>query len=619
MKKIFFLTGVAVCALTLATSCVKDNESASVTSLRNAKTEQIKAAAELAKAQAAAATLTAQADANLKNAQAELQKANAAYYAAQAERQQLENAFREAEMDAEKAEIAARIAEAQSREAAAQQQLQNTLNQIERNKIQFEYDMAKLVASLEKQKADAAIAELNTAATNYKNAVNNLIDAQKALNNDKVELAKAEIGQADWESTKAKNIAEYKHLIAQNQAEIEMYKQYANYTEDVQALEDKYNALFNKYSILSDNYDAAFKGYNKLVEPTAENAAKKKLEENPFWKMFYTSDHDITLSDGETQIYYFVTRATWINFDCGDKESLEKVIATYTDKAGNEIPYPVSIDKVINKATVNIDSKVSGKIEEVGADVINMKIKEDKAAYAAEKKALDDALKTLNDELTPLKEDMAAKLAALNAIEVGAEGYDAAKAAYEDAVKAVNDKQGEIDTQNKNIKSAAQVSEAYDIIADFVANYADNCKAVDALYDEVLEGKASDYAENAKYWLEYKKLDDEKSEVNSEINAMYVVLYNNGYDPEYGTYHLSPYGASVLAEWIEDCENAIKTYQAMIDNYDIDNIASSKDQAIETAKKNIALQEEYIKSLEVIANQRKAEYEAVLAKYQNAE
>lgn len=614
MKKFFFLTGVALCALTLATSCVKDIESASVTSLRNAKTEQILASAELSRAQAAAATLTAQADANLKSAQAEYQKAQAAYYAAQAERQQLENAFREAEMDAEKAEIAERIARAEANEAAAQQQLQNTLNQIERNRLQFEYDMAQLVASLEKQKANAAINELNTAATNYKTAVKNLLDAQTALNNEKVELAKLEIGQADWENTKAKDIAEYKHLIAQNQAEIEMYKQYANYTEDVQALEDKYNALYNKYSELSDNYEAAFNGYYTPVEHTAEKAAEKKLEENPFWKMFYTSDHSITLSDGETKILFTDTRATsWIVFNYAT-EPMEKVIATYTDKAGIETPYSVSINKVINKAKVNIDGKVSGEIEKVGADVINMKIKEDKANYAKDKKDLETILKALNDELTLLKEDMAAKLTELNAIEVNADGYNTAKTAYEDAVKAVNDKQGEIDTQNENIKSAAQVSEAYDIIADFVVKYADNCKAVDALYDEVLEGAASDYAENAKYWLEKNKLFDEKSEVDNEKNAIYVVLNNYG----------DPKGASVLAGWIEGCENAIKEYQRYIDNYELDldpfnPHGYSKEQTIEAKKKTIASQEEYIKSLEVIANQRKAEYEAVLAKYQNAE
>lgn len=593
MKKIFFLTGVAVCALTLTTSCVKDNESASVTSLRNAKTEQIKAAAELAKAQAAAATLTAQADANLKNAQAELAKAQAEYQKAQAE---LANA---------NAEIAK--AEAEQAKVEAQQRIQLILNQMEMDEIRFEYDMAKLIADLEKQKANDAINELNMAAINYRNAVYDLINAQSQLNNLKTDLARYEVDQADWENTKAENIANYKHWIAQNQAEIEVYKQYANYTEDVESLRDKSNALGLKSNKLYDDWRAAIDKHNEAnnqLKHKSEEAATKKLEENPFWQVFMNWAN-ITLSDGETIVGFWDTKATsWLNRSV-NWDFKNVTIYSITDEDGNVVDiYEVGYVVRTSNTTVNIDG-ISGKIEEVNADVINMRIKEDKAAYAAEKKALDDALKTLNDELTPLKEDMAAKLAALNAIEVGAEGYDAAKAAYEAAVQAVNAKQAEIDANNDEIKSAAEKSEAYDIIADFVVNYAENCKTVAALYDGVAEGIASDWKDYGDTYVAKEKAYDEYIAVNTELNAIYAVLY--GANAE---------GANYLAQWIEQCENIIKNYQAQIDNYDLYN--TSYEQNIETLKKNIALQEEYIKSLEVIANQSKAEYEAVLAKYQNA-
>lgn len=582
MKKFFFLTGVALCALTLATSCVKDIESASVTSLRNAKTEQILASAELSRAQAAAATLTAQADANLKNAQAELAKAQA----------ELANAQTEAA------------------KAQAQYQIQTILNQMEMDQIQFEYDMAKLIADLEKQKADDAISELNLAAMNYRNAVNNLINNQSQLNNLKTSLARNEVSQADWENTKAKNIANYKHLIAQEQAKIEVYKQYANYTEDIDALKDKYDALRLKSNKLNDDWQAARDKHNEANNQRkhkSQEAATKKLEENPFWQVFIDCA-GITLSDGETEVYFWDTKAVswlyrWTNWEWKDV-----TIYSITDEDGNVVDYRNEGYSVItSNATVDIDG-ISGKIEEVNADVINMRIKEDKAAYAAVKEALDDALETLNDELTPLKEDMAAKLAELNAIEVDADGYDAAKTAYEAAVKAVNDKQGDIDDMNENIKTAAEKSEAYDIIADFVVNYAENCKTVAALYDGVGEGIASDWKDFGDTYVAQKKAYDDYDAVNTEVNAIYAVLYG---------YTINAEGANSLDQWIKGCENNIKNYQAQIDNYDLNN--TSFEQTIETAKKNIALQEEYIKSLEVIANQRKAEYEAVLAKYQNAE
>lgn len=579
MKKIFFLTGVAVCALTLATSCVKDNESASVTSLRNAKTEQIKAAAELAKAQAAAATLTAQADANLKNAQAELAKAQA----------ELANAQTEAA------------------KAQAQYQIQTILNQMEIDQIQFEYDMAKLIADLEKQKADDSISELNMAATNYRNAVNNLINAQSQLNNMKTTLARNEVYQVDWEETKAQDIADYKHTIAQEQAKIEVYKQYANYTGDIDALRDKYNVLNLKSQKLWEDYYAIFDKINYAqthLTDEGEKAASKKLEENPFWQVFLNGG-DIILSDGETEVHFWDTKASsWVYRSTSGKRK-DVIYYSYTHKDGFVEKGTTSYLVITSEAYVNFDG-IYGKIEKVNADVINMRINEDKAAYAAEKQALDDALETLYDELTPLKEDEATKLAALNAIEVGAEGYAAAKAAYEAAVLAVNAKQAQIDAKTADIKAAAEKSEAYDIIAGFVVNYAENCKKVAALYDEVGEGIASDYKEFGDLKVAKCKAKEEAEAVQPELDAIDIVLNGD-----------IAYGAEWLASRIEGSENTIKAKQAQIDNYDLNH--SSYEQTIEAQKKNIALQEEYIKSLEVIANQRKAEYEAVLAKYQNAE
>lgn len=66
---------MAVLALgTTVTSCVDDNESASVTAIRDAKAKQLEAYANYYNAQADAEKITAEAEAAFKNAQAELQK-----------------------------------------------------------------------------------------------------------------------------------------------------------------------------------------------------------------------------------------------------------------------------------------------------------------------------------------------------------------------------------------------------------------------------------------------------------------------------------------------------------------------------------------------------------------
>lgn len=69
----------------VATSCMKNLESASVTKVRDAKAEELKSLAELNKAQAAAATTLANAEASLKLAQAKVAEAQAAKLNAETE------------------------------------------------------------------------------------------------------------------------------------------------------------------------------------------------------------------------------------------------------------------------------------------------------------------------------------------------------------------------------------------------------------------------------------------------------------------------------------------------------------------------------------------------------
>lgn len=77
MKKKLMMVAVLLGALSLG-ACVDDNESASVTDIRSAKAEQLRAVAALYQAKADAETAAAQAEADLKAAQAEYERAKAA-------------------------------------------------------------------------------------------------------------------------------------------------------------------------------------------------------------------------------------------------------------------------------------------------------------------------------------------------------------------------------------------------------------------------------------------------------------------------------------------------------------------------------------------------------------
>lgn len=74
MKKKFMMAAVLLGALTLG-SCVDDNESASVTAIREAKAAQLSALANYQQAQADAEVILA-------NAEAKVKEADAAYQAA---------------------------------------------------------------------------------------------------------------------------------------------------------------------------------------------------------------------------------------------------------------------------------------------------------------------------------------------------------------------------------------------------------------------------------------------------------------------------------------------------------------------------------------------------------
>ena len=125
MKKkfiaVYALIGVLALGSTALTSCVDDNESASVTAIRDAKAQQLASIAALNNAQAAAAELAAQAEADLKAAQAAYNQALANANQADADwtQEQIRQAKEEFALKIEsiKAEYDAKIAEYKSNQA----------------------------------------------------------------------------------------------------------------------------------------------------------------------------------------------------------------------------------------------------------------------------------------------------------------------------------------------------------------------------------------------------------------------------------------------------------------------------------------------------------------------
>lgn len=208
MKKLLSLVLICVMGFGMI-SCVESEESQSVTELRNAKAEQLKALVNLYNAQAEAAKITAQAEAALKAAEAAYQQAQADYTAE--ELAQLKKKF-ELELEALIAEYESKIA------------------QYNYNKANYEKLLMDKLAEIEK----AAEAELVALYTKYADFSDKLNAANTNLIKNKVNLAKVEAEivsvKEAAEATialKKEEIATYEESIAINEAQLAIFKNHA--------------------------------------------------------------------------------------------------------------------------------------------------------------------------------------------------------------------------------------------------------------------------------------------------------------------------------------------------------------------------------------------------------
>lgn len=353
------MVAVLLGALTLG-ACVDDNESASVTAVRNAKAEQLKSVAAMNNAEAQAKATLAAAEAALIQAQAEAEKANAALVQAQAEiakkqaellelqkeEQSIENKMRQAELEAELsalevtkkenekrlAQIAAEMEQMETEMKTALLQAQLALKQAEQDLLDYDKMLAEAATQAEKEKLEAERRELQILANRYSDAVNELINEQTTLAAYKRGLASLENNLVDLMASKEKAIAENDNQIALNNMKIAQYQQYVNYTEDITALKNKYMELNAKNNRLWDSRRAAQETLNGInVDTKASDALTAEVENDEFFvfavrrmmpagDIWYTIDAAIEQylpqSDG---LFYTPKKYTYKN---GDNENV---------------------------------------------------------------------------------------------------------------------------------------------------------------------------------------------------------------------------------------------------------------------------------------------------------
>lgn len=281
-------------------SCVDDKESASVTAIRNAKVEQLKAMAE-------ATTLNAQATLALTNAQVAAQQALAAYHQAQA-------AQLEAQTEKEKELAAVEVQEAQAR-------LQATLASYEKEIAQSKYwqfNYEKQLADLKKDVDAEAARELDELIDKFNTASKNLISAKRTLARDNASLIKLQAGLEDMSTTINKSIqdkedenAEKKVEIANQQAIIDTYEKYAGTTvsqKDIDAALLKMLELQTAQAKASEEDDAAREAFNEAKVPLNDY-----LQEVRNWGVYENDENEGNVYE-EFYTWLNETTGRWDNY-----------------------------------------------------------------------------------------------------------------------------------------------------------------------------------------------------------------------------------------------------------------------------------------------------------------
>ena len=240
MRKKFFAVYALVGALVASpvfTSCVDDTESESVTAIRNAKAEQLKATAELNKAQAAVQAIEAE-------AYAAYQKGYGAWYQAQADEknQKTKEAAEKYARELEKIQLDAQLAylEAQQSILAYQQSL-----------------------------ADGEITRFSTLMSNYTSALSTLTGYKSQLTQKQGQLAGLENGLTTAEATNKKTIYEKEQLIKQNEAIIALLKDPAYATLDNTELAAKLAVATKEFELAKKTFNANEPTITALIEAGA--------------------------------------------------------------------------------------------------------------------------------------------------------------------------------------------------------------------------------------------------------------------------------------------------------------------------------------------------------------
>lgn len=407
MKKKLMMVAVLLGALTLG-ACVDDNESASVTAIRNAKAAQLQALAAYQNAQAEAELIIANADAAIKAAEAAYKEAEARWQAAQADKQEIEVQKAQATLETD---LAAAQAQAEAALIAAQAQLEQAkaalISASDQVDLATQAKIQNLIAAADAvmkggsyqvmtPNYDSASGSWTTSRTVTINADESLIGTtgnpglKRQLINKQADLVKA---QYDLEDTKIKiqqYVADEQAKLAQNEALLKAYND--NKTTDYEDAQKAYDEAVQAKQALQKANDDAWKAYQAAANGTDGAITKAIANLNATEISNYLNGY-IEIGGYSYYARYWLYTIGYISYETPDPE---KYTVTYDDGTASE------------GYTYYNESKVIVETEEIAADITSLEreLAIAEADYDVVKEAYDEAMDADNTTYKGLKKDV---------------------------------------------------------------------------------------------------------------------------------------------------------------------------------------------------------------------
>lgn len=537
MKKNFFAIYALVGALVASpvfTSCVDDSESASVTALRGAKAEQLKSIAALNNAKAQAETTLAQAEAALMAAQAEYQNALA---------------------EAKKAEAA-------NQEEMTKQAQERFALEIAQLEAQTEMYLLQYQASIESYKnqlEDAEYNRFNQLYSRYLNELDELIDMQRQLVNDKNQLARLEANVISTEAYNQSQIKNQERNIAAYEAQLALLKDPAYVALDR-------NEAYAKYQVANREANLAITAFN-ANDPSIEALVKTGAA------------------------FKEKTEAMFDYTELIDKVNNNNYIIEWTSATGGDFHYYTGANYNYTES-----DWVNGRIYNCEVRINETNKLQATRYYADNVKYYADQLGKADD--TKDKNTAYGRLAAANA------DLTAAKALPEttDAEKA---------TKKQAISDAEYaIAQATDNLARYQRWYNEAVEAQTEFTEALaaIDVNAINKAYNE--WEDAKKAQDEAYEAWEEAREG-VQEKQNAADALWNLYY---HASSDIEQQILNLEQNIASCKATIEGYKV----NSAEQTLANAKEDIANLEAKIAVQEKVVADAKAAVDAYLATEEEA-